>query len=180
MTYEERIAVLAETAKEDCVESEEGRRIFAYLCSSAMDYHDAANVTPTRLLVQTLGYTKYRISKELSILKKFGLVERTTYGFPAYETYTESGLADWDEAHPPLNGFGLTQAGYKSKTYERANKIQDDEYRHMCKSRYYTFYYDDENGSEGQDEDFYTKEEAEAHFKELKTRGYTNISYEIG
>lgn len=74
MTYEEKITALAETAKEDGIESEEGRRIFAYLCSSAMDYHDAANVTPTRILMQALGYTKYRICKELSILKKLGLL----------------------------------------------------------------------------------------------------------
>lgn len=180
MTYEKRMTVLAETAKEDGIESEEGRRVFAYLCTAAMDYHDAANVTPSRILVQALGYTKYRVSKELAILKKLGLVERTTCGFPAYETYTENGLTDWDEAHPPLNGFGLTQAGYKSKTYEKANKIQDEEYRHMCDSGYYTFYYNDENGSEERDEDFYTKEEADAHIKELEAKGCTNIRYEIG
>ena len=180
MTYEEKIIALAETAKEDSVESEEGRKIFAYLCSFAMDYHDAANVTPTRILVQALGYTKYRVCKELSILKKLGLVERTTCGFPAYEIHTENGLTDWDEAHPPLNGFGLSQAGYNSKTYERANKIQDDEYRHMCDSRYYTFYYNDENGSEERDENFYTKEEADAHIRELEARGCTDIRYTLG
>ena len=53
-------------------------------------------------------------------------------------------------------------------------------YRHMCDSRYYTFYYNDENGSEERDEDFYTKEEADAHIKELEARGCTDIRYEIG
>lgn len=177
MTYEKRMAVLAETAKEDGIESEEGRRVFAYLCSAAMDYHDAANVTPSRILVQALGYTKYRVSKELAILKKLGLVERTTCGFPAYETYTENGLVDWDEAHPPLNGFGLTQAGYKSKTYEKADKMQYDEYKHMCDSRSYEFSFLDENGRKQSEEEFCTKEEAEEHIKELEAKGCTDIKY---
>lgn len=129
MTYEEKIAVLTETAKCDGVESEEGRMIFARLCWYATDYHEASNVTPTRILIQALGYTKYRISKELSILKKLGLVERTTCGFSAYEIYTENGLTDFDEAHPPLNGFGLTEKGFESATYKKANKILDEEYR---------------------------------------------------
>lgn len=129
MTYEEKIAALVETAKEDGVESKEGRMIFAKLCNFATDWHEASNVTPTRILVQALGYTKYRISKELSILKKLGLVERTTCGFPAYEIYTENGLTDCDEAHPPLNGFGLTDKGFESATYKKANKLIDDEYR---------------------------------------------------
>jgi hypothetical protein len=127
MDFEERISVLSETAKEDGVESTEGRMIFAYLCSSATDWHEAANVTPTRILIQVLGYTKYRISKELTFLKKLGLIERTTCGFPAYEIYTENGLTDWDEAHPPLNGFGLTEKGFESATYKRADKLLDEE-----------------------------------------------------
>ncbi len=127
MDFEERISVLSETAKEDGVESTEGRMIFAYLCSSATDWHEAANVTPTRILIQFLGHTKYRISKELTFLKKLGLVERTTCGFPAYEIYTENGLTDWDEAHPPLNGFGLTEKGFESSTYKRADKLLDEE-----------------------------------------------------
>jgi hypothetical protein len=101
--------------------------IFAYLCSSATDWHEAANVTPTGILIQVLGYTKYRISKELTFLKKLGLIERTTCGFPAYEIYTENGLTDWDEAHPPLNGFGLTEKGFESATYKRADKLLDEE-----------------------------------------------------
>lgn len=127
MDFEERISVLSETAKEDGVENTEGRKIFAFLCSKATDWHEAANVTPTRLLIQVLGYTKYRISKELTSLKKLGLIERTTCGFPAYEIYTENGLTDWDEAHPPLNGFGLTEKGFESATYKRADKLLDEE-----------------------------------------------------
>ena len=129
MTYEEKIAALTEIAKEDGVDSEQGRKIFAKLCFYATDFHEASNVTPTRILVQALGYTKYRISKELSILKKLGLVERTTCGFPAYEIYTENGLTDWDEAHPPLNGFGLTKKGFESATYKKANELIELEYK---------------------------------------------------
>jgi hypothetical protein len=132
MTYEEKIAALTETAKEDGVDRDEGRRIFATLCFYATDYQDAANVTPTRILMQALGYTKYRISKELSILKKLGLVERTTCGFPAYEIYTENGLTDFDESHPPINGFGLTTKGFESATYKKAIKFLDEEYRRLA------------------------------------------------
>lgn len=132
MTYKEKIAALTEAAKEDGVDSEEGRRIFAKLCNYATDFHKASNVTPTRILVQALGYTKYRISKELSFLKKLGLVERTTCGSPAYEIYTENGLTDFDEAHPPLNGFGLTKKGFESATYKKANKFLDEEYRRLA------------------------------------------------
>lgn len=132
MKYEERMAVLAETAKEDGVESLEGRRIFAQLCSYATDYHEAANTVPTRLLNQVLCLTKYRIRKELAILKKLGLVERTTCGFPAYEIYTENGLIDCDEAHPPLNGFGLTKKGFESATYKKADKLLDEEFRRQA------------------------------------------------
>lgn len=129
MTYEEKIAVLTETAKEDGVDSEEGRRIFAKLCFNATDFHEASNVTPTRILVQALGYTKYRISKELSILKKLGLVERTTCGFPAYEIYTENGLIDCDESHPPVNGFGLTKKGFESATSKKIDELNEAEYK---------------------------------------------------
>lgn len=130
MTYEEKTAALTETAKEDGVDSEEGRRIFAKLCFYATDFHEASNVTPTRILVKNLGYTKYRISKELSILKKLGLVERTTCGFPAYEWSTESGT-DYEEPHPPVNGFGLTGKGFESATYKKAIKFIDEEYRRL-------------------------------------------------
>lgn len=132
MTYEEKIAALTETAKEDGVDSEEGRRIFAELCFYVTDCDEAANVTPTRILIQALGYTKYRISKELSILKKLGLVERTTCGFPACEIYTENGLIDCDESYPPINGFGLTTKGFESTTYKKAINFLDGEYRRLA------------------------------------------------
>ncbi len=129
MNCEQRLSVLTEEAKKDGVDREEGRRIFAKLCDYATDYHEAANVTPVRILMQALRYTRYRICKELSILKALGLVERTTCGFPAYEVYTENGLIDYDESHPPLNGFGLSKKGYESATYKKAQDILDAEYR---------------------------------------------------
>lgn len=134
MDYEETITVLAKTAKTDNIKSLAGQRIFAHLCWSATDYHETANVTPIRLISQNLGYSKYRIRKELSVLEKLDLVKRTTCGFPAYEIYTENGLVDWDESHPPLNGFGLTAKGYDSNTHKKANKILTDSYRSICES----------------------------------------------
>lgn len=132
MTYGEIIDILAETAKTDNIQSPAAQRIFAQLCWCSTDHHEAANVTPVRIISQQLGYTKYRIRKELDILKEFELVKRTTYGFPAYEVYTENGLTDWDESHPPINGFGLTQKGYETNTYKKAYEILIDSYRRLC------------------------------------------------
>ena len=67
--------------------------------------------------------------KVIKALRDLGFVERTTCGFPAYEVYTESGLTDFDEARPPVNGFGLTKKGFESATYKKANELNEAEYK---------------------------------------------------
>lgn len=130
MTYEERIEVLKETAmRKDILIFPEIRAVFAYLCSAATDYHEAANVNPVRIISEFTGLTKYRVREVVKVLRNLGLVERTTCGFPAYEIYTENGLTDWDEAHPPLNGFGLTKKGFESATYKKAEELNEAEYK---------------------------------------------------
>lgn len=134
MNFEERMEVLSETAmRKDILIHPETQRIFAYMCSRETDYQ-ALNVIPTRHIAEVLGYSKYRVRKTISILRELGLVERTTHGIPGYETYTENGLVDCDEAHPPINGFGLTKKGYESATYKKAEELQTEEYRAMCGS----------------------------------------------
>lgn len=130
MTYEERIEVLKETAmRKDILIFPEIRAVFAYLCDAATDYHDAANVQPVRIISEFTGLTKYRVRQAIKALRNLELVERTTCGFPAYEVYTENGLTDWDEAHPPVNGFGLTKKGFESATYKKAEELNEAEYK---------------------------------------------------
>lgn len=130
MTYEERIEVLKETAmRKDILIFPEIQAVFAYLCSAATDYHDAANVNSVKIISHFTGLTKYRVRKVIKALRDLGLVERTTRGFPAYEVYTENGLTDFDETHPPVNGFGLTKKGFESATYKKANELNEAEYK---------------------------------------------------
>jgi hypothetical protein len=130
MTYEERIEILKETAmRKDILIFPEIRAVFAYLCSAATGYHDAANVHPVRIISEFTGLTKYRVRQAIKALRNLELVERTTCGFPAYEVYTENGLIDFDEAHPPVNGFGLTKKGFESATYKKADELIEAEYK---------------------------------------------------
>lgn len=133
MKYEERIAVLEEVAmREDVIIFPEIRKVFAYLCDAATDYHDAANVQPVRRIAERTGLTKYRVRKVIKSLCDLGLVERKSCGFPAWECHTEDGLVDWDESHPPVNGFGLTEKGFESATYKKAEYLMNEEYRKMA------------------------------------------------
>ena len=86
MTYEERNEVLKETAmRKDILIFPEIRAVFAYLCSAATDYHDAANVNSVKIISHFTGLTKYRVRQAIKALRNLGLVERTMCGFPAYE-----------------------------------------------------------------------------------------------
>ncbi|MBO7473131.1 MAG: hypothetical protein J6U00_03880 [Ruminococcus sp.] len=129
MTYEERIEVLKETAmRKDILIFPEIQAVFAHLCSAATDYHDAANVNSVKIISHFTGLTKYRVRKVIKALRDLGLVERTTCGFPAYECISESGT-DYEEPHPPVNGFGLTKKGFESATYKKANELIEAEYK---------------------------------------------------
>lgn len=147
MTYEERIAALEEVAmREDIIIFPEIRKVFAYLCDAATDYHDAANVHPVRIIAEFTKLTKYRVRKVIKVLRELGLVERTTCGFPAWEYHTEDVLADWDESHPPVNGFGLTEKGFESATYKKAEYLMDEEYRKMAEMTEFEMMKGEENG----------------------------------
>lgn len=129
MTYEERIKILKETAmRKDYIIFPEIRAVFAYLCSAATDYHDAANVNSVKIISHFTGLTKYRVRKVIKVLRDLGLVEKTTCGFSGYECCTENGT-DFEEPHPPINGFGLTKQGFESATYKKAEELNEAEYK---------------------------------------------------
>lgn len=129
MTYRERIEVLKETAmRKDYILIPEIQTVFAYLCAAATDYHDAANVNSVNTISHFTGLTKYMVRKVIKVLRDVGLVEKTTCGFPGYEWSTENGT-DYEEPHPPVNGFGLTKKGFESATYKKADELNEAEYK---------------------------------------------------
>lgn len=117
MSYEERLNALQLEAMHDLLIFPHIQRVFAYLCDAATDYHDAANVQPVKMIAQFTGLSKYYVRIAIKALVRLGLVERTTCGFP------------W---RPPVNGFGLTEKGYETKTYKKASEMMDEYYRRAC------------------------------------------------
>ena len=129
---QKRIQLEKVAQKDDHIIFPDLRAVFCYLCIMATDWHEAANVNSIRLIAQALGFTKYRVRKCICTLREMGLVERTSCGCPAVESNTESGYELWYEARPPVNGFGLTEEGYNSKTYQEAIRILDEELAHWA------------------------------------------------
>ena len=136
MSYEERIEVLKETANfKDNLIFSEVCVVFAYLCSAATDYHAAANVNSVNTISHFTGLSKYMVRKVIKILCGFGLVQKTTCGFPGYEWNTENGI-DYEEPHPPVNGFGLSKKGFESATYKKADELNEAEYKRWAEMSY--------------------------------------------
>lgn len=134
MSYEERIEILKKTAmREDNFVFSEMQAVFAYLCSAATDYHDAANVNSIKTISHFTGLTNYMVRKVIKYLCDFGLVERTTCSFSGYEFATENGI-DFEEPHPPVNGFGLTREGFESATYKKAEELKEAEYKRLAEN----------------------------------------------
>lgn len=134
MLYVERIEILKETAmRKDNLVFSEMQAVFAYLCSAATDYHVAANVNSIKIISHYTGLTNYMVRKVVKYLCDFGLVEKTTCGFPGYEWNTENGI-DYEEPHPPINGFGLTKDGFESATYKKAEELIESEYKFLVEN----------------------------------------------
>lgn len=69
-------------------------------------------------LVSMLKWTKYRARKALKELRELGLIEYTSVGCPAIASYGEiTELVE--EAHPPINGYALTEKGFESELYKQ-------------------------------------------------------------
>lgn len=72
------------------------------------------------------GMTRYRARKALKSLIADGLIEYKSQGCPAIVSYGEYPELV-DDAHPPINGYALTEKGYESEPYKSA-------YAAWCKS----------------------------------------------
>lgn len=134
MTDRERVIGRAKqiAMRKDLLIFDEIRTVFVYLCSMAVNWNDAANTHSIREISEGTGLTKYRVRKVINVLRDLEVVEKNSVGFPGYEIYTENGLVDFDEPHPPKNGFGLTEKGYKSNTYRFFYKLNHYELALMC------------------------------------------------
>lgn len=78
-----------------------------------------AVVSITGILTSVEGMTKYRARKALNALVSEGLVEYTSQGRPAIVSYGEVTELVC-EAMPPVNGYALTQKGFKTKEWADA------------------------------------------------------------
>lgn len=131
MSFEERLNALQLEAMHDLLIFPHIQRVFAYLCYSATDCYEAANVHSVKTIAQFTGLSKYYVRFAIKSLVRLGLVERTTCGFP-WRSYETACGTEWDEPHPPVNGFGLTEKGYETKTYKKASEMRDECYRSAC------------------------------------------------
>ena len=94
---------------------------------------DCAVVPISTLMSFELGISKYKMRKALKELITEGVIEYTTQGRPAIESFGEYRELVC-EAAPPINGYALTKAGFESEEYKEASEQRDRAYRRMCDS----------------------------------------------
>lgn len=87
---------------------------------------DEAVVTISNLLALHKGMTKYKARKALKEIIAEGLICYKSQGCPAIVSCGEYQELICD-ARPPINGYALTEKGYKSNEYKEA-------YAKWCKS----------------------------------------------
>ena len=89
---------------------------------------DCAVVPISNLVSFEPDISKYRMRKALKALIADGLIEYTSQGCPAIESYGEYRELVC-EAAPPINGYALTKAGFESVEYKEASEQRDRVYR---------------------------------------------------
>lgn len=81
------------------------------------------DVIETKSIMRCTGLTKYKVINQLHFWRDKGLIERASMGFPAQVSRGEIEELIC-EAAPPINGWKLTERGYKSSVF----KIVKDDY----------------------------------------------------
>ena len=92
---------------------------------------DCAVVPISTLMSFEPDISKYKMRKALKELLADGVIEYTTQGRPAIESFGEYRELVC-EAAPPINGYALTKAGFESKEYQEASEQRNRAYRRMC------------------------------------------------
>lgn len=78
---------------------------------------DRAVVTISNIC-SLLGLTRYKARKALKELIEDGLIEYTSQGNPAVESYGEYRELVY-EAMPPTNGYALTEMGFQDREFRK-------------------------------------------------------------
>lgn len=83
---------------------------------------DKAVVPISNIIHLINGLTKYRARKALKELINDGLIYYTSQGCPALESYGYEYEELIDDAHPPINGYALTEKGFKTDIFKQRFK----------------------------------------------------------
>ena len=81
------------------------------------------DVIETKTVMRCTGLTKYMVIKQLHFWRDKGMIERASMGCPAQVSHGEIEELI-SEAAPPVNGWRLSERGYKSNVF----KIAKDDY----------------------------------------------------
>jgi len=112
-------------------------RILTHIIQAELDIYescyapDRAVIPISWLLEWESEVTKYRMRKALKELIADGLIEYTSQGHPAIESYGEYTELVCD-ASPPINGYALTKAGFESDEWKVASEQRDRAYQRWC------------------------------------------------
>lgn len=122
--------------KQDKLSTKETAMVFAFLCYQfCLCYEELDNqVISTKWITEDLNMTKYRVRKCTNELKQLGLIKRTSVGCPGGEIYTEVGMVDCWDPHPPLNGFGLTEKATTTNTFKEASEYTRKAFQNWCEA----------------------------------------------
>lgn len=103
------------------------KRIYEFIISGEIGSYECtyarsrAVITISNMVDQIEDLTKYRARKALKELIDRGVIEYTSQGNPAVESYGEYRELVYDAA-PPTNGYALTKDGFNSPEYHTAYK----------------------------------------------------------
>lgn len=93
-------------------------------------------ITNAKELLPYFECSLYKMRQTLHKLVEQGWIERASIGYPAVESFGEVRELV-EEAHPPINGYGLTTKAYKSNAYEKLAEAWEKELEEMTKADYW-------------------------------------------
>lgn len=113
------------------------KKIFSMLISCQISTYtslyapDEAVVTISNIVSSIDGMTRYRARKALHALIDDGLICYKSQGCPAIVSFGEYQELVADAA-PPINGYTLTEKGYKSEEWKQAYRAWEESMEEWC------------------------------------------------
>lgn len=80
--------------------------------------------------------SRYAVKKALKELVAEGLIYYTSQGCPAIESFDGESYELIDDAHPPINGYALTGAGYKSEMFNQVRAAWNEAIEKLAKGEF--------------------------------------------